>query len=380
MFFGFKAARRFRIGLASAWLLLFLHAPAQVIPVVTSTNTLVRVMAANTSSGNFQRYEAPGLRIFQGLKPDIVAIQEFNYAGTNGVNTPAAFREMIDIAFGTNFSYYRETSASETYSIPNGIISRFPILTNGTWDDVLIPDRGYAWARIDLPGSNDLYLVSVHLKSSSGSASTRASEATNLKTLIQTQFSNAWVIVAGDFNIASSDEAALSTFKTFLSDDAVPSDKISLSPTNTNESRSERYDYVLASFSLTNRSAPLMVGSQSFPNGLVFDSEVFSPLSEVSPVLYTDSHVTGMQHMAVMKCFSIAYLVTNNVPRPQVRIDPDLTLRWVGLSNLLYRVEMLTNAAASNWTTVGYVSSSSTNFPFPNQVQGPQQFLRVVYP
>jgi hypothetical protein len=41
------------------------------------------------------------------LKPDVVAIQEFNYTSTttNGVNTPAAFREMIDNTFGTSFVY-----------------------------------------------------------------------------------------------------------------------------------------------------------------------------------------------------------------------------------------------------------------------------------
>jgi hypothetical protein len=50
---------------------------------VTQTNITVRVMSANLSSGNNQRYETPGLNIFKGLNPDIVAIQEFNYASTN---------------------------------------------------------------------------------------------------------------------------------------------------------------------------------------------------------------------------------------------------------------------------------------------------------
>src|SRR5438046_1815712 len=59
------------------------------------SNVVVRVMAANITSGNNQRYETPGLDIFEGLRPDLVAIQEFNYASitTNGINTPAAFRE-----------------------------------------------------------------------------------------------------------------------------------------------------------------------------------------------------------------------------------------------------------------------------------------------
>src|SRR5579859_7362144 len=80
------------------------------IGAAAQSNVVVRVVGANISSGNNQSYLTPGLDIFQGLKPDIVAIQEFNYASmtTNGVNTPAAFREMINTAFGTNFVYFRE--------------------------------------------------------------------------------------------------------------------------------------------------------------------------------------------------------------------------------------------------------------------------------
>ena len=86
------------------------------------SNFALRVMAANLTSGSNMRYETPGLNIFKGLKPDIVAIQEFNYASTRGagINTATAFREMLDDTFGTNFVYFRESG----YTIPNGIISR----------------------------------------------------------------------------------------------------------------------------------------------------------------------------------------------------------------------------------------------------------------
>src|SRR6266581_3022218 len=84
------------------------------------TNTPVRIMAANLN-GNTQSYQPFAIRIFQGLKPDIVAIQEFNYSN----NAPADIRSMVDTAFGTNFSYFRESNSG--YSIPNGIVSRYPI-------------------------------------------------------------------------------------------------------------------------------------------------------------------------------------------------------------------------------------------------------------
>jgi Metal-dependent hydrolase len=121
---------------------------------VCAADTPLRIMSANLN-GNVQSYQPFALRIFEGLKPDIVAIQEFNY----GNNTAADFRSMIDTAFGTDFSYFRENNG---YSIPNGIISRYPIASAGSWADANVPDRGFAWAQVSLPGTNPLYVVSVH--------------------------------------------------------------------------------------------------------------------------------------------------------------------------------------------------------------------------
>ena len=74
------------------------------------------------------------------------------------------------------------------------------------------PNRGFAWAQIDLPGTNDIYIVSVHLLTSS--ASNRAAEAANLKVLMQSNFpADAWVVVAGDFNTDSRTETTVTTFE-----------------------------------------------------------------------------------------------------------------------------------------------------------------------
>src|SRR5258706_4769033 len=197
------------------WLLL-----GSALPARAQSNVVVRVMTANLTTGNNQSYLTPGLDILQGLKPDVVAIQEFNYSSltTNGVNTPAGFREMIDNTFGTNFFYYHEPYTNSG-DIGNGIISRYPILASGSWVDTEVGNRGFAWARIDLPGTNDLYVVSVHLLTSD--AGTRATESTNLKALIQANFpTNAWIIVGGDMNFGSrntSNEPGYGTFLTYLS-------------------------------------------------------------------------------------------------------------------------------------------------------------------
>src|SRR5437762_32212 len=242
----------------AAMLFGFVSLPAQ------SSNVLLRVMSANLN-GNTQNYQPFALRIFQGLKPDVVAIQEFNYDTTNGLgnNTPAAFREMLDTAFGTNFTYMRETGS---YNIPNGVISRYPIVASGQWDDSLVPDRGFAWAQVHLPGTNDLYVVSVHLYSS-GTATDRNTEATSIKTQIQNNFpASAWVIVAGDLNTSSRSEAAISTFSTFLSDNPIPTDAESGGDADTNDPRSKPYDYVLPSFAMTNALANVVLASHSFSN------------------------------------------------------------------------------------------------------------------
>ena len=138
-----------------------------------------------------------------------------------------------------------------------------------------MPDRGFAWARIDIPGTNDLYVVSIHLHSSGGSAS-RSIEATNLRTLIQANFpSNAFLIVAGDCNTDSRTEGALNTLRTFLSDSPVPTDAVSGGNPNTNQNRNRPYDYVLPSFNLASNQIPTSIGAQSFPRGW-FLTRVFS--------------------------------------------------------------------------------------------------------
>lgn len=349
-------------------------------PVVTQTNVVIRVMASNLN-GDSQKYGPPQVRILQGLRPDIAAMQEFNYSN----NTPAQLRAFVDTAFGTNFVYFRETSGTETYSIPNGIVSRYPFVNVGNWDDTLIPDRGFAWAQIDIPGTNDIYVVSVHLKASNGYESTRATEAANLKTLIQTNFPpNAFVIVAGDLNTqtrSSSSEPCLATFYTFLSDNPVPTDAESGGDPDTNLNRNKPYDYVLPGFALTNALTNVVFASHSFANGLVFDSRVYTPLSDTAPVQFNDA--TNCQHMGVVKDFSIPCSVTNfiTVPQPLLVMQIPGILSWSGASNLAYTVQVKTNLTDTGWFTVGTVTSSTTNYSFTNFApEATQRFYRVTCP
>jgi len=251
----------------------------------------IRLMAANTSSGSQQSYQEPGIRIFQGLDPDIVLIQELNY----GNNSPEAIRGFVDAAFGSQFVYYRQPSGG----IPNGVISRYPIREAGTWDQPSISDREFVWARIDIPGAQDLWAISVHLKS--GSASRRSVEATALVAAIQTYVpASAYLVVGGDFNTNARNESCLNQL-TEVIDVAAARATDQNGDGDTNASRNNPYDWVLFDADLQLRAVPTVIGSQTHAQGLVFDSRVYTPLSEVVPIRAGDSGVSGMQHMAVVR-------------------------------------------------------------------------------
>jgi hypothetical protein len=151
---------------------------------------VIRIMAANTTSGTQSEYESPGIRIFQGLDPDIVAIQEFNVTHAGGR------RAFVDEAFGTNFHFMVEPGSD---SIPKGVISRWPIVTSGQWDDPQVPNRDFAWATIDIPGHTNLHVVSVHLHNSGGSSS-RNIEAGILVTQVLATFPAGDYIVLAPFS------------------------------------------------------------------------------------------------------------------------------------------------------------------------------------
>lgn len=331
--------------------------------VVTNAATF-RLMAANLT-GNSQKYEDFAVRIFRGLQPDVVAIQEFNHRN----NTPADIRALVDAAFGTNFVFFREAGAQ----IPNGIVSRFPLGRAGSWRDAEISNRGFAWAEVDLPGPHDLFLVSVHLKAGGGDADVRARQAAALRTLILANAPpGAFVALAGDLNVASRSEAAMATFRTFLSDEPVPAD--AAGNPNTNNNRERPYDQVLADPLLAAAQVPTVLGGAAFANGLVFDSRVFNPLSAVAPVQRADSGLA--QHMAVLRDYRVTWPVTNAVPAPQLRLPGRDAVEWDAIPGVRYRVEG--RGDAGPWTTnlTLVATGSVVTVPVPAG-PGPLTILRV---
>ena len=258
----------------------------------------IRIVTANTTTGNQQSYDpGEGIRIFQGLDPDIVMIQEFRY----GDNSAVALQQFVDTTFGPGFEYYRESTVNVLNAIPNGVISRFPILSAGSWDDPVVDNRSFVWAQIDVPGPLDLWAVSVHF--ATASESVRNDEALSLVATATPLLPPAdLLVVGGDLNTDVRTEACVTTLaQLILTTGPYPEDQLANGNTSTN--RNKPYDWLLADADLEPFAVPLVIGQSVYPQGLVFDSRVYNPLAEVAPVQLADSGAVNMQHMAVARDF-----------------------------------------------------------------------------
>ena len=320
----------------------------------------IRTVAANITSGNNQAYEAPGTRILQGLQPDVVMIQEFNVNNSSSTD----LRNWVNSTFGSEFSYFRENYNA----IPNGVISRWPIVSSGSWDDTTIGDRGFAWARIDIPGAKNLWVVSVHLKASSGESAQRQSQAQQLVTYIRANVpADDYLLLGGDFNTYSTSESCLTTLSALLTT-AGPYPVDQAGDADTNASRGEHYDWVIAESELDGLETPVKIGSLSFANGLVFDSRKFTPLSSVDPVLVGDSGASNMQHMAVVRAFAVPALelltVTASSSNPTLVPNANIVVSGSGVSRTVAVTPVANQTGTATITVTGRdgVSTASDTF------------------
>jgi endonuclease/exonuclease/phosphatase family metal-dependent hydrolase len=260
----------------------------------------VRIVASNLTSGNHQGYspdngnhsnpEGAGARILKGLKPDVALMQEFN--------TSVSPRQWVNATFGEEYSFFIEAGAQ----IPNGIVSRFPIVESGEWHDATQTNRDFAWAKIALPNGKFLWAVSVHLYSQKPAV--RVQEAKALLAAIHEKIPDGDLLVlGGDFNTKTKGEGCVSEFAALFDHGGDPAD--ASGDMDTNAPRNKPYDWVLADKELAACAVPVRIGAAEFPHGLVFDSRAFKPLADVVPVQAGDSGVTNMQHMAVVRDFVV---------------------------------------------------------------------------
>lgn len=283
----------FVIRWAVVWAILFgmVHAGPIHFRAVAANLTSDSKQSYSPDNGNHSNPEGAGARILKALKPDVVMIQEFN--------TTISTRQWVNKTLGEEFVFTTEKGMQ----IPNGIISRFPIVESGSWDDPVLSNREFAWAHLRLPDKRDLWVVSVHLHSKGESS--RATQAAALAKFIAEKVpKDAYLLIGGDLNTRTTEE---SCFKELAAVVVIPKNPPAdqFGGINTNAPRNRPYDWVLASPSLDAAAVPVKLADVEFPRGLVFDSRVFEPLEKVAPVQKTDSGVPNMQHMAVVRDFRL---------------------------------------------------------------------------
>jgi hypothetical protein len=271
----------------------------------------LRAMAANLTSGNFQSYDpGHGARIMQGVDPDVIMIQELNYGVSLNSTNNAGITQFVAQTFDGGFAYARGLGGAG--NIPNGIISRWPIVASGVWDDSRVSNRDYSWARIDIPGPNDLWAISVHLLTAN--PTTRAAEASELLTFINANVPQGdYLLVGGDFNTSSRTSPNPDGGEGETAFDILSQRFFVLGPhpidqngnENTNTNRNKPYDVVLASPCLAQLQGPTTLGTSTYAWGAVIDTRVYTPMSDIYPADAGDSAATGMQHMGVVKDFFI---------------------------------------------------------------------------
>ena len=301
-------------------------------------NDSVSILAGNITSGNNQQYEAAGTRILKALLPDVALLQEFEM--TNG----ASYRGWVDETFGTGFSYFVETNEG----IPNGVVSRWPIIASGEWEDIQVGDRDFAWATIDIPGTQDLHAVSVHFKASSGAdniAKRNAQARTVTNNIAQSGWlNNGFVVVGGDFNLQVRSEEALRILTNVVSDLRQSADQAG--NRNTNSGRDRPYDLVLPGYGLGARERPFASWGYTFNNGIIYDSRITWSSGLPPPSLSGDAADFNMQHMAVMKVFEMEVTTTTFMQ--------DQTITFPAIASQVATNTLLLSASAGSGLPVSF--------------------------
>ena len=248
------------------------------------------VATANLSDSTTQAYREPGIRLLQALNPDIIGIQEFNFQGGT---TADLVRRMFPAAVR---DFCRERGGAR---LPNGVISRFPVVAWGQWEDPYVKNRQLFWSTVRLPDGQKLHIVSVHLVQNR--ANRRIPEADYLVQCIRKQFpAKDFVVLCGDLNTSSRETGVMAVLGRVFDLERVPTDQ--KGDPNTNSVRTHPYDVVLPNRALAPYEVRTVVDGICFPDGIVFDTRLWA--RPPFPARRDDAD-GNLQHLPVMKTFRI---------------------------------------------------------------------------
>ncbi|MCP5419569.1 MAG: hypothetical protein H6969_03605, partial [Gammaproteobacteria bacterium] len=175
---------------------------------ITSLPLLYFALFVSLSYGAVQADELP-LTVLSVNDPDadyshdqpaVVLFQNF----TMGDNSPSALDEWVTNNFGAEFTYVRDAKSA----VPSAVISRFSIAEHGVWSDLegKQGDGRCLYARIDLPGETDLWVINAWLSSDSA---LRLQQTQALVDNLTTRIPVAdYVVVGGQLNITDNGDPA----------------------------------------------------------------------------------------------------------------------------------------------------------------------------
>jgi hypothetical protein len=326
----------------------------------------VRIASALLTSGNSMNYDdGEGIRVLKGIDADVVLIQQFVY-------TANTYSNFATSTLGSGTQFFRGTG-----SIPTGILSRYPIVQSGEWTDPTLSNRTFSWAKIDIPGDKFLWAVSVHFSTVETSRNLEASElVSKIHANIPT---SDYLVVGGDFNCETHTEALFSTLAAEVTIPAnFPVDQAN--DPSTNAPRTKPYDNILFDADLQGLETPTVVGTNSFPSGLVLDTRTYTPLADFAPAQVADS--AAHTHLAVLRDFDLAATpIRITAASFSMKPSPLGQVTFTSQPGLTYGVQASFTLSAGSWQEIGSITASagpSTTFqvvpssPASGQLVDPQ--------
>lgn len=272
-----------------------------VAAVLVQDDETFSVMSANLTGGTnivngTYTFDVTAQRLIRRLRPDVLAIQEWKF-------TNASARAFVDSVLGTNYYFYIEPE-SEGFPIPNGVISRWPIIASNEWADSFVGSRDYVHATIDLPGNRNLNVVSVHFKAGDPEAATRESEARELTNYIAgASFStNDYLVICGDLNLTSRTETTFTVLTQLVTDVQQPRDQ--QGNANSNLGQTKPFDHVLPNELLNAEHLSINIGGFSYTSGAIYITRQFG--NHPRPALVEDSYIVNRAHHSVLKLFNVS--------------------------------------------------------------------------
>jgi len=191
----------------------------------------------------------------------------------------------------------------EDDSIPNAIVSRFPIILSGQFRDNQA-ERDSVFAKISINNAN-IWAFSVHLPTKKDKRISITNDLMNriFELVPQAEWGN--IILGGDFNTTANDPAFESMKKRGFVIGELPTDYHG--KPNTNNPRSKPYDWVLTTrFEGVIKPTNFVFMEKEFgQNGFVYDTRNFKDGEKPDDEWWRLGDSGLHQHMAVLRSFTI---------------------------------------------------------------------------